>query len=110
MTDTIKILAQVNPPASALTTVYMCGATFGATISTINICNQDPVNIANFRMSFAVGGAADSVKQYVYWQIPIQPNDTLNMTEGYTMANGDVLRLFVDNANVSIGVFGVELS
>ncbi len=104
-----KVLAQAAPLAAVLTNIYTCGAT-GAVISSIAICNRDPVLFASIRISIGVGGALDSPEQYVYYGLPIPPNDTFIATVGFSLALGDVVRVYSDNAVISVNLFGVEIS
>jgi len=109
MAETSKILAQSSPAATSLTDVYTCGSSGGAAISSVTICNQSATP-TTFRISLAVAGAADTAKQYLYYDIPLPGNDTFIATIGVSLANTDVLRAYVGAATVSINVSGVELS
>jgi len=108
-TETPKVLAQAALSATTLTDVYTCGSSGGAAISSVVICNQSATP-TTFRISISVAGAADTAKQYLYYDIPLPGNDTFIATVGVSLANTDVLRAYVGAATISINVFGVELS
>ena len=107
MSDTAKVLAQSIPAAGSLTNVYT--AALMAVVSSIKACNQSPYP-TTFRISVAVAGAADSSKQYLYYDVAIPGNDTFTATEGWTLAATDVLRCQSANGSVSFNVFGIEIS
>jgi len=109
MAETAKILAQSSLAATTLTDVYTCGSSGGAAISSVYVCNRS-ATATTFRISVAAAGAADTNKQYLYYDIPLPGNDTFVFTVGVSLANTDVLRAYANDATVSVNVFGVELS
>lgn len=92
-----------------LTDLYTCASAFGTSVSTIMCCNQNnyPVNV---RISVAVAGAADEAKQYILYDAPIQPRDSLAFTIGIALANTDKVRIQASSTGVSFNLFGVEFS
>ena len=107
MATTIKILGQSAPSASTLTDLYTVPGGTQATISTITVCNRG-TNVETFRISVAVGGAADDVKQYIYRDLSCYPADSFLATVGLTLGAGDVVRVFATSANFSFQLFGAE--
>jgi len=59
-------------------------------------------------LSVAVAGAADSLKQYVSYDVPIKANETKSFTLGYTLAATDVVRAYATVDTLSFNLFGVE--
>jgi hypothetical protein len=108
MADTFKILGQAALAATTLTDVYTVPGATSTTISTISICNRSTAT--TFRISVAIAGAANTNAQYTHYDVPLPANDTLLITAGYTLATTDVLRVYAGSANVSVNVFGVEIS
>lgn len=109
MAETIKTLAQSAPSATTLTDVYTVPAATSAVISSIVVCNRGSAK-REVRLSVAVAGAADSVEQYLAYDTPVLVGDPLIFTVGLTLAATDVLRAYVDAADISVGVFGTEIS
>ena len=109
MADTLKILRQSALAATTLTDVYTVPASRSATISTISICNR-AVSSCTFRISVAIAGAADTNAQYIFYDMPLPANDTFTATIGITLATTDKIRAYASTANVSVNVFGVEVS
>jgi hypothetical protein len=109
MTIAYKVLGQINPTANTLTTVYTVPAATQAVISTVTICNL--ANTAStFSLAVQPANAAISNKHYVNYQTTLPANDTVALTIGMTLANTDVISANCSTANVSVNVFGSEIS
>ena len=109
MVDTLKVLGQINPAATTLTDVYTVPAATTVTISSVVICNQ-VTTPGTFRLSIAIAGAADTAKQYLYYNQPLDGNGTFVATIGITLAAGDVVRGYAGGTNVSFSIFGIEVT
>lgn len=107
MTDTLKVLGQVNPLGSTLTDAYTAPA--AAAVSSVVVCNQATYTI-KFRISVAVAGAADDPKQYLYYDVEVDANDTFVAVIGVTLATTGVIRVYANSGQVSFNIFGVEVS
>jgi len=109
--DVLRVLGQVAPTAATLTTLYTApgSATTGVTASSAVVCNRGAAAI-RFRLSVAVAGAADSVAQYLYYDVALAANDSFVATIGITLAASDVVRCYTDLATVSFNLFGIESS
>jgi hypothetical protein len=108
-TETRKILAQSAPSATVLTDVYTVPAATQTIISTLNVCNRGSTT-TTFRISAAINGAVDTNAQYLYYDLSIGGNDSFAATAGITLGAGDVIRIFAGNANLTINLFGVEIT
>lgn len=109
MTDTTKVLAQVTPAATTLTTLYTVPAATSTVVSSIVICNQSGAQIT-FRISIQIAAAADNAKQYLYYDLPLLGNDTFIATIGVTLATTDVIKVYANGTSVSFSAFGVEVT
>lgn len=108
MGDTVKVLGQLTPAPAVLTAAYTVPAGASCTGSSIVICNTN-TSTSTFRVSIQINGAGDSLKQYLYYDLPILGNDTFIATIGFTLAAGDVVMVQAANSNVAFQVFGVEV-
>lgn len=108
-TETLKVLSQTAPGATTLTDSYTVPALTQAAVSSIVVCNRSGSD-ATFRVSVAVAGAADSTKQYVYYDLTIPANDTFIATVGVSLGAADVVRVYASSANLSFSVFGAEVT
>ena len=109
MAEARKILGQALPAAGVLTDLYAVPALSEAVSSTLTICEQAGI-ATSYRISVAKAGAADTPKQYVSFDSPLQPNETKGFTIGMTLAASDVIRVRSASGNVSFNAFGVELT
>lgn len=108
MADSLKILGQIAPSANSLTDAYTVPLNTSSTVSTIMICNTGTTD-ETFRISVAVGGAADNIKQYLYYDLDLVAKDSFAATIGATMSAGDVVRVRATSATLSFNIFGVEI-
>ena len=109
MADAPKVLAQVIPAAATLTTAYTVPGAASAIVNTLQVCNQ-ATTPAKIRVSIAVAGAADTPKQYLYFDLAIRPLDVFALTAGLTLATTDLVRVYSDSGNVSFNLFGIEIT
>lgn len=109
MTDILRVLGQLIPANNVLTDLYAVPANTQTSISSITICNQNSSQGVLFSISVGIGGAADNPAQYVYYQLPLDINDTFIATVGFSLAAGDVVRCLIIGDNVSVNLFGVEV-
>ena len=109
MATTYKVLGQVSPSATTETLLYVVPSATTAIGSSIIIANRG-TSVATFRVSIAVGGAATTNKDYIYYDLPIGANDTFIATIGITLATTDEVRVYASNTNLSFSLYGSEIS
>ena len=109
MTDTLKVLGQISPTATTLTTLYTVPAATQTTVSSIMICNTT-IAVTTFSVSVAIAGAGDAIYQYLWYVMPLNSSDTFLATLGITLATTDVVRIWANNNNVAFNMFGVEIT
>ena len=109
MADTYKILGQSNPSAATLTDAYTVPAATTAIVASIVVANRS-TTATSFRISLAVEGAADDNKQYLYYDVVIDNNDTFVATIGITLGARDVVRVYATLATLSFAVLGAEIT
>jgi len=109
MPTTYKVLAQSAPSATTNTDVYTVGAGKSTIISTISICNRG-ASAAAFRIAIRPGGATLANLHYIAYDVPVAGTDTTNLTLGITLAATDVVTVYSTVANLSVSLFGSEIS
>lgn len=109
MAEYLKVLAQVNPTANVLTDAYVVPANRSAAVSSIIICNVNPLTFCQFSISIAVNGAADTLKQYLYYLVPVDINDCFIATIGLSLAQNDVIRVLSTDGSTSFNIAGIEI-
>ena len=110
MAEASKTLAQSNPSAATLTDLYTAPADTSTIASSIFVVNRGGSGSAKFRIAIAKAGEADSLKQYIYYDLPIDENDTFVATVGITLEATDVVRIETDIATLSFNLMGVEIT
>jgi hypothetical protein len=104
-----KVLAQSAPSATTATDVYTVGSGIETVISTIIIANR-AATAGSFRLSVRPNGASQTNAMYCAYDVPIAANDSTTLTLGITMDAADVLTAYCSSADMSVNVFGTEIS
>jgi len=97
-------LAQLSVSASTLTDIYTPGQGKHSTVEVI-VCNRGADTTV--RLSYAIAGAADSIAQYLLYDVPLGANSTIS-TVRFTVNATDVLRVYAASGDVSFTVNGIE--
>lgn len=104
-----KVLGQLLPAANTDTDLYTVPAATESVGSTITICNQLG-SAATFRVAVRPAGAALAAKHYIAYDSPLDANDTVSLTLGFTLATTDVVTVRDSSGNVSFSMFGSEIT
>ena len=104
-----KVLAQSAPSATTATDVYTVGSGLEVVVSTIIIANRAAA-AGTFRLSVRPNGASQTNAMYLAYDVPIAANDSTTLTLGITMDAADVLTAYCSSGDMSINVFGTEIS
>jgi hypothetical protein len=96
------------PAAATDTTLYTVPAATDTVVADLIVCNQGAAT--TFRVAWRVAGAALTGKQYLFYDCPIDANDTLALGLGITMAATDVLTVRSASGSVSFNASGAENS
>ena len=107
MATTLKVLGQSAPSATTETTLYTVPAATSTVASSLVICNRGAVADA-FRVSVSVAGGATATKDYLFYDLPIDANDTFIATIGIALAATDVVRVYAGTTSLSFNLFGQE--
>jgi hypothetical protein len=107
MSDALKVLGQAHPAATTLIDLYVVPPLTQTTTSSLVVCNTSNNN-TSFRVSVAVNGEANSLKQYIYYDQSLNSKNSVIAIMGLTLNEGDVVRVYGGNANISFSLFGVE--
>jgi hypothetical protein len=109
MANAYKVLGQNDLPATTLTDVYTVPASTETVISTIVIANRTAA-AESFRIAIRTGGDAVEDKHYIAYDVPISANDSTTLTLGVTLEATDVLSVYASAVDLSVNVFGTEIS
>jgi glucose-6-phosphate dehydrogenase assembly protein OpcA len=109
MPTTYKVLGQVAPSATTLTTLDTVPSATSAVVSTIAVCNR-AATAATYRIAIRPAGAAIANEHYIAYDSTVAANDTTMLTIGITLAATDVISVYASSANLSFNAFGSEIS
>lgn len=104
-----KILGQSAPAATTEADLYTVPASTSTIVSSISIANRGTA-IATYRISTSATGSATATKDYVVYDANINPNQTIVLTLGLTLATTDKVRVYGSTADLSFQAFGTQVS
>ena len=104
-----KVLAQSAPSATTATDVYTVGSGVETVISTIIIANR-AATAGTFRLSVRPNGGTQTNAMYCAYDVPVAANDSTTLTLGLTVDAADVITAYCSSADMSINIFGTEIS
>ena len=107
MPDVIKVLGQLDPSATTVTTLYTVPDLTQTTVSSLVICNRSGSGIT-FRVSVHVAGAGADDKQFIFYDEALAATTTRTVVIGMCLNQTDVVKVYASAANVSFNLFGVE--
>ena len=107
MADNLKVLGQLDPAATTVTTLYTVPDMTQTTVSSIVAANRTGSAIT-FRLSVHVGGATANDKQYLYYEKSVSANDSLSIVLGMTLDQTDVVKVYTSAVDMSFNMFGCE--
>lgn len=108
MASTYKVLGQVNPSATTLTSLYTVPAATSTVCSTLVISNLSTA--ASIRVAVRPAGAAIANQHYIVYDAVISANDSVFLTLGISLATTDVVSVYASTANVSFNLYGSEIA
>jgi hypothetical protein len=106
---TYKVLGQSAPAATTNTDVYTVPSATEAVVSSIIVANRGNTD-GTFRLAVRPDGSTIANQHYIAYDTPILANDSITMTVGITMNAADVITAYCSSENMSINVFGTEIS
>lgn len=107
MAQTILSPIQSAPGAATLTTAATVPANKAWVCSTLIVCNRSATP-TSFRFAISPNGAAISNEHYLFYDTPIQGNESLTFTVGATADETDLIRVYATLATLSFNVFVIE--
>lgn len=102
-----KVLGQLAPSATTLTTLYTVPGGKSSVCSTLTVCNRAGNNV-NYRVAVRPAGASISNEHYFIYDATIPPWGTDFITIGLTLAATDVVSVYAATNELSFAMFGDE--
>lgn len=111
MAKTHKILGQNALPTSSETTVYTVPDSTSAVISSILVTNRNASTTVKYKL--AIRPSADgstSNEHYIRFNKLLDIESTHSVKDGITLQAGDKILAEANGMDVSVSVFGVEIT
>jgi hypothetical protein len=108
MAFTYKVLGQLEPSATTLSTLYTVPAATSAVCSTLVVCNKGVST--NYRIAIRPAGASIVDQHYIIYDSWVNANDSVMLTIGISLATTDVVSVYAGTADVSFNLFGSEVT
>ena len=108
MASIYKVLGQVKPATTTLTTLYTVPASTSSVASTLAVCNLGVSTTV--RVAIRPAGASLSDEHYIVYDAAISQYDTLFLTIGVTLATTDVISVYAGTATVAFSIYGSEIT
>ena len=104
-----KVLGQLAPAATTLSTLYTVPSATSAVCSTLSIANTSTAPIT-VRVAVRPAGTAIDIKHYIAYDVPVNATDTVFLTLGVSLATTDVISVYSSSGTASFSLFGSEIS
>jgi hypothetical protein len=109
MATTYKVLGQAALTTNTTSNVYTVPAATQAVVSSVVVCNRAASN-TTYRLAVQPGGAALANDHYIAYDTALPALDSVALTLGVTLGNNDVISANCFNGNVTVSIFGSEIS
>lgn len=100
----LRCIAQAALAAITETTLVDGSQVQPIHLRSLTFCERGGAAVT-FRLRLALGAAAVDNKQYLYYNLPIVPNDSFTLSLDIGMLPGDQLIAYASTANLSINLF-----
>jgi hypothetical protein len=110
MTTNYKILGQTAPTAGSETLNYTVPSATSTLVRSINITNVS-VAADTYRIALVTTAASNaSTAQFIAFDATVEPNSTVTIKAGYTLAAGNGIRVRSTNGTSTFTTFGAEIA
>lgn len=109
MALTHKVLGQVSPAATTLTTLYTVPAGTDAIVTNITVTNTTSGNIY-FRIAVRPGGETLATKHYIVYDSGLTANSFAHFTMPITVDAADVISVYATATGLAFSAFGSEIA
>ena len=94
--------ARIRPSADTLTTLLT--ATADSVVSSLVVTNTSG-SATSFRVAIRPLGVSLEDSHYLYYDLPIDGNDTFILTGGIVLKNTDIVSVYANDATLSFNIF-----
>ena len=109
MANSYKVLGQANPLTSnTQVTLYTVPSGFMAFGSVLSICNQGTIT-STVQVAVCPAGISSSAQTFILYNTYINPNDSLMLTLGLSLATTDKIQVSAGTSSFSFVLSGSEI-
>lgn len=108
MAQVAKILGQLNPGATTLSTLYTVSTNVECYVRRFIVCNQSNAG-KTFRIAINRNGATASAKSYLYYDTAVAANASNDLGE-LRLGPNDSIQVYASTADLSFNAFGEEIA
>jgi len=109
MANVYKSPAQLKPLANTLEDLYTVPAGTQVVVSNIHICNLDSLE-GTVRIAVRPDGATLEDKHYLFYELTLAGNDTVQLGDGITMDAGDIISVWSSNGETTFNMSYAEVT
>ena len=109
MPTAYKVLGQVAPSATTLTTLYTVPASTSTVVSSLTVCNTNATAVT-YRVAVRPAGASLVGQQYIVFDNVLQGNDSVFLTLGLSLATTDVVSVYSSATATAFNLYGSEIT
>lgn len=110
MTTNYKLLGQTAPVAATETLHYTVPNSTSTLVRSINVANTS-ATADTFSIALVNAAATTATSaQFIAYNSTIEPNSTLTIKAGYTLAAGNGIRVKSTNGTATFSTFGAEIA
>jgi len=103
---TYGILGTQTKPAATTLTTLVTGGSNGTIIAAFAACNTTGSN-DSIRVALTPSGGSTAAANYVYYDFVVPANSTIQETPGWTLGNGETIKVYSTNGNIAFTATGV---
>ena len=108
-TNSYKVLGQVNPLTSNTEAIlYTVPSGFMAFASILNVCNTGATT-GTCRIAVRPSGISSTARTFIVFDTSIDPNDSLLLTIGLSLATTDVIGVWASTSSFAFTISGSEV-
>jgi hypothetical protein len=109
MANNYKSPKQVVPSVNTWTTLYTVPVSTQAVTSNMHVCNFGSSQ-ATFRIALRPDGENLADKHYIFYGLNIAANDTVQLGDGITMEETDILQVYASSGSLSFNLSYAEVT
>jgi hypothetical protein len=109
MATTYKVLGQIAPSATTVSTLYTVPSATQTVISSLIVTNRGAAS-ATYRIAIRPNAASLLNEHYIAYDVTIAAYSFVSLTLGITIDASDVLTVYASTGDFSFNAYGSEIA